>query len=133
MKKYHNAFNPHSPVWANAEKTFINLKVSIEGYEGEHDFSASASDSMPHGVELFNDAVAGVFGEIGDYIPPSNEYLAMLARERRDSLLSITDWSQNADIPQATKDLWQPYRQALRDVPQQPGFPSSIVWPTPPQ
>lgn len=133
MKKYGNAFNPHSPVWANEAKTFINLKVSIEGYEGEHGFSASASDSMPHGVELFNDAVAGVFGEIGDYIPPSNEYLAMLARERRGFLLAATDWTQMPDVPQSVKDLWSPYRQALRDVPQQSGFPNSIVWPTPPQ
>jgi hypothetical protein len=55
------------------------------------------------------------------------------AKRKRNQLLSSTDWTQNADILQATKDKWAPYRQALRDVPQQSGFPHNIVWPTPPQ
>jgi hypothetical protein len=53
-------------------------------------------------------------------------------RDARNSLLIQTDWTQAADVPQATKDKWAPYRQALRDVPQQAGFPDSIVWPTKP-
>jgi hypothetical protein len=28
---------------------------------------------------------------------------------------------------------WQTYRQALRDVPTQSGYPVNVVWPTPPQ
>ena len=48
------------------------------------------------------------------------------ARAERDRLLAATDWSQAADVPQATKDLWAPYRQALRDVPEQSGFPTNI-------
>lgn len=55
------------------------------------------------------------------------------ARIERNNLLMSTDWTQFSDIPQATKDLWAPYRQALRDVPQQAGFPDNIVWPAPPQ
>ena len=54
------------------------------------------------------------------------------ARFHRDSLLSQTDWTQAADVPQTTKDKWAPYRQALRDVPQQEGFPDNIVWPVAP-
>lgn len=54
-------------------------------------------------------------------------------RVNRDMLLAQTDWTQAADVPQTTKDKWAPYRQALRDVPQQEGFPDNIVWPTPPQ
>ena len=54
------------------------------------------------------------------------------AREIRNNLLSQTDWSQAADVPQAIKDKFAPYRQALRDVPQQPGFPENIVWPVKP-
>jgi hypothetical protein len=51
----------------------------------------------------------------------------------RNALLSETDWTQMPDTPQATKDKWAPYRQALRDVPQQPGFPENIQWPTKPE
>lgn len=53
-------------------------------------------------------------------------------RRIRDSLLSQSDWSQMTDTP-ITDDqrrLWITYRQALRDVPQQEGFPWHIVWPT---
>ena len=53
-------------------------------------------------------------------------------RAERNRLLSTTDWTQAADIPQATKDLWAPYRQELRDIPQQEGFPTDVIWPVAP-
>lgn len=55
------------------------------------------------------------------------------ARAERDRLLSETDWTQAVDVPQAIKDKWAPYRQALRDVPQQAGFPDNIQWPVKPE
>lgn len=58
--------------------------------------------------------------------------LASEIRNERDRLLKETDWSQVVDAPQTIKDKWSPYRQALRDVPQQPEFPINIIWPTPP-
>lgn len=63
---------------------------------------------------------------------PTTEQLSTSARSKRDSLLAVTDWTQAGDIPQSTKDLWIPYRQDLRDVPEQVGFPVEIVWPTKP-
>jgi hypothetical protein len=54
------------------------------------------------------------------------------ARQQRDTLLTATDWTQVADVPQVTKDKWAPYRQALRDVPQQSGFPWTVNWPDQP-
>lgn len=55
------------------------------------------------------------------------------ARRDRNRLLAETDWSQTADVPQAIKDKYAAYRQALRDVPQQSGFPDNIQWPTQPE
>ena len=52
-------------------------------------------------------------------------------REKRDDLLLETDWTQNPDVPDATKAKWQSYRQALRDVPSQ-SDPYNITWPTRP-
>ena len=51
-------------------------------------------------------------------------------REERDRLLSETDWWASSDLTmtQAQTD----YRQALRDVPSQSGFPYSVTWPTQP-
>jgi hypothetical protein len=54
-------------------------------------------------------------------------------RSKRNELLLQSDWTQLADIPQQTKTLWEPYRQALRDVTLQSGYPTNIVWPIKPQ
>jgi len=74
---------------------------------------------------------AGVFSPIPfSATPEQHKVKAVEVREARDLLIGKTDWSQCADIDQSTKDKWVPYRKALRDVPQQAGFPFSVVWPT---
>jgi len=123
------------PKWANAEHTQIDLIVKFETLEGETAFTADPNDSEAHGRDIFMRARAGEFGLVEDYVPPpppTYEVQSALVRDQRDNLLSKTDWTQAADIPQATKDKWAPYRQALRDVPQQSGFPYDIVWPIKP-
>jgi hypothetical protein len=52
-------------------------------------------------------------------------------RGERDAALKETDWTQVADAP-VDKDAWATYRQALRDVTAQPGFPWTIEWPVAP-
>ena len=58
------------------------------------------------------------------------------ARYVRNRKLAESDWTQGADVQaamdDATKKAWADYRQALRDVPKQPGFPTDITWPTAP-
>ena len=63
---------------------------------------------------------------------PSAEALATQARTQRDGLLSQSDWTQVADAP-VDQAAWATYRQALRDVPAQAGFPENIVWPVAPE
>jgi len=58
---------------------------------------------------------------------------AQVAREKRDLLIAKSDWTQLPDVDPAIKDKWQPYRQALRDITSQPGFPENIQWPEPPK
>jgi hypothetical protein len=62
---------------------------------------------------------------------PSLIELATDARETRDDLLKQTDWRASSDLTLSSE--WSTYRQALRDVPQQEGFPSTINWPTKPE
>jgi hypothetical protein len=38
-------------------------------------------------------------------------------KAKRNKLIASTDWVGGEDVPQAIKDLWFPYRQALRDLP----------------
>ena len=54
---------------------------------------------------------------------------AQAVRAERDGKLLMSDWTQLADVPQAVKDSYVSYRQALRDVPSQSGFPQSVAWP----
>jgi hypothetical protein len=49
-------------------------------------------------------------------------------RQTRNELLSGSDWTQVADSP-VDKDAWATYRQALRDIPDQAGFPWEVTWP----
>ena len=53
-------------------------------------------------------------------------------REERNTKLAATDWTQVTDVPQSVKDSYAPYRQALRDVPTQSGFPFEVTWPDAP-
>lgn len=53
-------------------------------------------------------------------------------RRSRDGILRDTDWTQLADVSDAISLAWKPYRQALRDIPAQPGFPFSVTWPVKP-
>ena len=70
-------------------------------------------------------------------IPRSAEDTAVLQainiRAKRNQILKDSDWTQLPDIPQAIRDTWAAYRQLLRDLPQQSGFPNNITWPTAPQ
>lgn len=96
-------------------------------------------------------------GEVVDYqppAPPDNEFetfewnvevkrwiskpttaaFARDAREERNRRIAASDWvllraaDQGTPVPQE----WLTYRQALRDVSNQPGFPLSIEWPNSP-
>ena len=53
-------------------------------------------------------------------------------REQREIKIKSTDWVSGADVPQAIKDVWFPYRQALRDITTQPD-PFNITWPNEPE
>ena len=55
---------------------------------------------------------------------------ATQVRAQRDELLAASDHMALAD---RITDEWRTYRQALRDVPAQAGFPTNITWPTKPE
>ena len=86
-------------------------------------------------VECGDDVYAGFVYAAGAFTappPPTPEELAVYIREKRNQLLTASDWTQTADAP-VDRAAWQDYRQALRDIPQQAGFPADITWPTKPE
>ena len=56
---------------------------------------------------------------------------AKSVRASRDEKLKDCDWTQVADAP-VDKAVWATYRQALRDVTTQTGFPWTVTWPDKP-
>jgi len=56
-------------------------------------------------------------------------------RFARNTLLSESDWTQLADVSVANKELWDNYRQELRDLPELYSDITSVdevTWPKPP-
>ena len=56
---------------------------------------------------------------------------ASAVRKSRGDKLANSDWTQVADAP-VDKAVWATYRQALRDITTQSGFPWIVTWPDAP-
>lgn len=67
--------------------------------------------------------------QIAPYVEPP--ITAEQVRAERDALLAACDWTQVADAP-VDQAAWAVYRQALRDVTAQAGFPLDVAWPIKP-
>jgi len=91
------------------------------GYEYTHPFTYNADE----------DAVYGTWQKT-DVIDRINDAKAKGIREQRDVLLDESDFAMLPDAPVANVEEWKTYRQALRDIPQQPGFPTEVTWPEKP-
>jgi hypothetical protein len=65
---------------------------------------------------------------------PTNDELAATIRAERNARIAACDWTQTLDCPLSAqaKAAWAAYRQALRDVPEQAGFPQAVDWPKEP-
>jgi hypothetical protein len=56
-------------------------------------------------------------------------------RMDRNQRLYESDWTQLNNCPLSSQliEQWNVYRQALRDITSQPGWPWTVTWPTAPQ
>jgi len=98
----------------------------------EVDYTKNVNDGTPalqdgKWVQVWNitDATA-------EEVEQRTEQQADSVRAERNAKLSASDWTQVADAP-VDKQAWADYRQALREVPDQAGFPWSVEWPTKPE
>lgn len=107
--------------------------VSARWANDEHIGVLLISDSGPtlfvDDGPFYEKALSGKYGIIADPIiegPTAEE-----VRAERDKHLSASDWTQLGDAA-VNQAAWATYRQALRDIPEQEGFPSEIAWPAKP-
>lgn len=76
--------------------------------------------------------VDGKWTQVWQVIQLPEEKAAANVRAKRNELLQISDWTQGKDIPDAVSTPWATYRDALRHLPEQEGFPYSVQWPVAP-
>ena len=67
--------------------------------------------------------------EVKIFTAASTDHLKSQKRKERNELLAETDWMANSDVTMS--DAWKTYRQDLRDLPSQSGFPD-VDFPTKP-
>lgn len=136
---YTNVVNPR---WGNEAHTELIVDVNFNHLpEDLVPFNAAPHDCTEHGPKIYADVMAGMYGSIAAFVPEPEQVgfwqddatVEKMMRDKRGALLQATDWTQLPDVSQAVKDLYAPFRQALRDVPTQPGFPRNVVWPPLPE
>ena len=91
-----------------------------------------AIDNKTHTQTRSVDLVNGSWVETWASQQRPEEDAGKNVRGERNRLLAQSDWTQGKDIPEATSTAWATYRQALRDIPTQAGFPYNVTWPQEP-
>ena len=87
---------------------------------------------MLHGekVQFTAEEEAARDAEEAEAAANADNIAAAHVRTERDRLLAETDYLALSDVTMS--DAWKTYRQNLRDIPAQSGFPNSVTYPTKP-
>jgi hypothetical protein len=88
------------------------------------------SNGVVTNVIIVGDEVPSGFQRVEVPVGMGQVLAEVEARALRDNLLAATDWTANSDFTMTAEQT--AYRQALRDVPAQSGFPDTITWPQEP-
>lgn len=82
-------------------------------------------------VDLTADEIAEIERQRAEWEAGADDRAAEAVRRERNALLVASDWTQISDAP-VDQAAWATYRQALRDITAQAGFPSDVTWPVAP-
>jgi hypothetical protein len=97
----------------------------------EEDHTKTITEGQPQLIDGKWTQVWVVEDAPAEVIAQSTSERATEVRQERNALLSSCDWTQLNDT-QVDRNAWASYRQALRDVSKQLGFPWNVDWPTVP-
>ena len=102
---------PSLPIFNKHTKKLSELYVEKQGemYVGKYDVLPLNVNEL---ARVFEDEVKGI-------------------KYKRNQLLVESDWTQVEDSP-VNKESWKVYRQALRDITFQDGYPFEVIWPSAP-
>jgi len=97
--------------------------------EIEKTFGKYANYACPNTTEIGEDKVIKFTFAEKDHLADAGVHI----RAERDHLIQMSDWRY---LPgnEAYRDAeWYSYRQQLRDITKQAGFPTEVTWPTEPE
>ena len=124
-------------IWENVEHTVMTVWFTNEQYINlPYGINLSAPDESPIYKEIIEKYEHGEF--VPDpYVSPTIDLdvIARDVRRERDKRLSETDYLLMTDYPISNVDrnAVKAYRQSLRDITTQDGFPKDVVWPEKPE
>jgi hypothetical protein len=81
-------------------------------------------------VDMTAEEIAEFNAQQAEWAAGADDRKAEEVRRERNIKLAATDWRASSDY--VMSDAWKIYRQSLRDIPQQAGFPTNVVWPVEP-
>lgn len=110
--------------------TVPDAELASYGVERVTPATAPSINTLTHRLERSCELVDGVWTEVWTETQRELAVAEKNIRDQRNQLLSQTDWTQLSDSSVAS--TWTTYRQELRDVPGQDGFPYSVTWPAEP-
>lgn len=97
----------------------------------EENYAKNVYEVAPQKINGVWTQVWAVVAATDDEIAERTQRQADQVRAERNQKLKDCDWTQLADST-ADKAAWAIYRQALRDITTQPGFPWTVTWPVEP-
>ena len=122
------------PSWETTTNEVLEALGANVVFEGPQAQPTRYQTSFADGVEQIDGqwfTKYSVADMDADAIAAKDAEQAKAMREQRNTKLSETDWTQVADAP-VDKAVWATYRQALRDITTQSGFPWEVTWPDAP-
>lgn len=112
----------------------IKCLVQLEETEEIVEFNATPYDVEEYGKELFEMLTKKYASQVAA-CTEEERFTAYDtdAKARRYSLLESSDWISNGDVMLVNQIEWLQYRQDLRDITLQEGYPYEIDWPQKPE
>lgn len=106
--------------------------ITFRGNVSVENDIVSVENNTLHLLEAPNEYTHYI-NNVFSYVPSRLE-VELEVKTRRLQLLGVSDWTQGNDTPLSEEDVqkWKEYRQQLRDITDQEGYPFNVVWPIKP-
>ena len=125
---------PNTSLPQQLTETLINSLGADVVFEGPQAQPTRYQTASAAGVELINGKWYTKHIAVdmdAEAIAALDAQQAKTVRDDRTKRLADCDWTQVSDAP-VDKQAWATYRQALRDITSQSGFPWEVIWPVAP-